>query len=109
MLSLIALGILTTVMGSLISDSSLIMAPFNAVSAILVVLVLYRYGLLALIATLFVAHLYVFFPITTELTAWYATDFTIALILCLLLAGYAAYTSVGGAKAFSGVTKELEF
>src|SRR6185295_1174394 len=69
LLSLITLGILITVMGSLITTSSLIMVPFNAVSALLVVFVLHRYGLLALIAALFVAHLYVFFPITTDFTA----------------------------------------
>jgi len=78
------------------------MVPFSAVSALLVVFVLHRYGLLTLIAALFVAHLYVFFPITTELTAWYATDFTIALVICLVLAGCAAYMSVGGAKILAG-------
>jgi len=102
MASLIILGILITVMGSLITNSSLIMVPFSAVSALLVVFVLHRYGLLTLIAAIFVAHLYVFFPITTELTAWYATDFTIALVICLVLAGCAAYTSVGGAKILAG-------
>lgn len=100
-LSLIALGILMVVMGMLISDSSLIMLPFSALSAFLVVFVLRRYGLLALSAALFVAHLYVFFPITTDLTAWYASDFTIALLICVGLGAFAAYTSVGGAKVFA--------
>src|SRR6185369_17384474 len=100
LLSLIALWLLITVMGSLITSSSLIMVPFSAVSAVLVVFVLHRYGLLTLIAALFVAHLYVFFPITTDLTAWYATDFTIALVICLVLGVYAAYASVGGSKVF---------
>jgi hypothetical protein len=63
--------------------------------------VLRRYGLLALCAAFFVAHLYVFFPITTELTAWYATDFTIALVICVVMAVYAAYTAMGGAKVFA--------
>jgi len=102
MLSLIALGILITIMESLITNSSLIMVPFIAVSAVLVVFALYRYGLLALIAALFVAHLYVFFPMTTDFTACYATEFTIAFVICLVLGGYAAYTSVGGSKVFSG-------
>jgi serine/threonine-protein kinase len=101
MLSLITLWILISVMGSLITNSSLIMAPFNAVAALLIVFVLHRYGLLALIAAMFVSHLYVFFPITTDFTAWYATDFTIALVICLVLAGFAAYASVGGSKVFS--------
>jgi hypothetical protein len=102
MLSLITLGILITVMGSLISTSSLIIVPFNAVSAFLVVFALHRYGLLALISALFVAHLYIFFPMTTDFTAWYATEFTIALVICLVLGGYAAYISMGGSKAFAG-------
>ena len=33
---------------------------------------------------------------------WYASEFTIALVICLLLGGYAAYTSVGGTKVFAG-------
>jgi len=102
MLSLITLWILITVMLTLISQSSLIMVPFNALSALLLVFVLHRYGLLALFAALFVAHLYVYFPMTTDFTAWYATDFTIALVICLVLGGYAAYTAVGGAKVFAG-------
>ena len=102
MLSLITLGILITIMGMLITDSSLIMLPFSALSAFLIVFALHRYGLLALFAAFFVAHLYVFFPITTDLTAWYASEFTIALVICLLLGGYAAYTSVGGTKVFAG-------
>jgi serine/threonine-protein kinase len=100
-LSLIVLGVLITIMGMLISDSSLIMLPFVALSAFVVVFVMRRYGLLALCATCFVAHLYVFYPITTEFTAWYATDFTIALVICVVMSVYAAYTAVGGGKAFA--------
>ncbi|HKY43869.1 MAG TPA: hypothetical protein VJM50_12325, partial [Pyrinomonadaceae bacterium] len=81
--------------------STLIMLPFSALSAFLIVFVLRRYGLLATVATLFVAHLFVFFPITTDLTAWYAREFTIALMICVLLGVFAAYTSVGGAKVFA--------
>jgi len=104
MVSLIALGIIMTIMGSLISDSSLIMLPFNALSSFIVLFVMRRYGLLALCASFFVAHLYVFYPITTELTAWYAIDFTIALVICVVLAVYAAYTAVGGAKVFAEIS-----
>jgi len=101
MLSLITLGILITIMTVLISDQSLIMLPFSALSTFLIVFVLRRYGLLALFSALFVAHLYVFFPITTELTAWYASEFTIALVICVVLGVFAAYTAVGGAKVFA--------
>ena len=85
-------------MGVLITDSTLIMLPFSIVSAILIVFALRRYGLLTLFAAFFVAHLFVFFPMTTDLTAWYASDFTIALVICVVLGVLAAYTSVGGRK-----------
>jgi predicted Ser/Thr protein kinase len=101
MLSLITLGILITTMGVLITNSTLIMLPFSVVAAILIVFALRRYGLLALFAAFFVAHLFVFYPITTDLTAWYASDFTIALVICVVLGVFAAYTSVDGAKVFA--------
>jgi hypothetical protein len=85
----------------LISESSLIMLPFGVLSAFLIVFALRRYGLLALSAAFFVWHLYVFFPITTDFTAWYASEFTIALVLCVALGVFAAYTAVGGAKVFA--------
>jgi hypothetical protein len=100
-LSLITLGILITFMGMLVSDSSLPMLPLTLVGAFMFVFVLRRYGLLALTAAFFVAHLDVFFPMTTDLTAWYAREFTIALGICVALGVYAAYTSVGGAKVFA--------
>jgi hypothetical protein len=51
---------------------------------------------------LFFSHLAIFYPITTELTAWYATDFTIALAIALVLAAYGFYISLGGQKLLSG-------
>jgi hypothetical protein len=46
--------------------------------------------------------LWVFYPITTELTAWYATDFTIALVICAALVVYGFYTSLAGQPLFGG-------
>ena len=95
--ALITVWVILTVFATLISQSSLIMVPLIAITAFLAIFVMRRYGLLALTTAAFIAHLLIFFPITTDLSAWYATDFTIALVICLLLAGYAAYTSLGGA------------
>jgi hypothetical protein len=78
------------------------MLLFPALSALLTVLVLYRYGLLASISALFLTHLWVFYPITTELGAWYATDFTIALAICVALVGYGFYISLAGQSLFGG-------
>lgn len=45
-------------------------------------------------------HLWVFFPITTEFSAWYATVFVMDLIFLLALAGYGSYISLGGQSPF---------
>jgi tRNA A-37 threonylcarbamoyl transferase component Bud32 len=101
-LALLTLVVLLTVITALISESTLLMVPFTALFALLMVFTLKRYGLLALSSMLFMAHLAIFYPMTTEFTAWYATEFTIALVICLVLAGFAAYTSLGGSKIFAG-------
>jgi hypothetical protein len=52
-------------------------------------------------ACLTVFHLWVFFPITTEFTAWYAQVFVLDLIFVLALAAYGFYTSLGGQSPFN--------
>ncbi|HEU4835762.1 MAG TPA: serine/threonine-protein kinase [Pyrinomonadaceae bacterium] len=74
--------------------------PFACVGAFLVVWVLYRYGLLALVSTIFFLHLVIFFPITSDFSAWYAADFVLALIIALALAGYGFYISLAGQQLF---------
>ena len=69
-------------------------SPFILVFAFLMVGVLYRYGLLALVATYFIVHLWVFYPMTTELRAWYATDFVIALIIVVAVVVHGFYRSL---------------
>ena len=100
--ALLALWLLLTLMLSLVSESTWIRVPFSAFLAALVVFTLIRFGLLAVISTLFFSYLAIYYPITTELTAWYATDFTIALAIALVLAAYGFYTSLGGQKLLSG-------
>ncbi len=39
---------------------------------------------------------------TTELSAWYATDFLMALSICLALVIFGFYTSLAGQPLFSG-------
>ena len=96
------LWLLITVITVLIGNVHLKMAMLPALSAFLVVYALYRYGLLASASSLFFAHLAVFYPITTELTAWYATDFLIALVICLALVVYSFYISLAGQPLFGG-------
>jgi serine/threonine-protein kinase len=74
--------------------------PFACLGAFLVVWVLYRYGLLALIATIFFLHLTIFYPVTSDFSAWYAADFVLALLISLALAGFGFYTSLAGQPLF---------
>jgi len=101
-LALLAVWILITLVASLLTQISPVMIPFSAIGSLLVVLVLYRFGLLAMISALLVCHLWAFFPITTEFTAWYATDFTIGLAICVALAALGFYTSLAGQSLFGG-------
>ena len=74
--------------------------PFAFVAGAMVVWLLYRYGLLALIVAIYFVHLLIFFPITPDFSAWYATDFVLALLIALALAGFGFYTSLAGEPLF---------
>jgi len=67
---------------------------------LLITWALYRYGLLALILTIFFVHLTIFFPITSDLSAWYAADFVLAAIIGLAIVGFGFYTSLAGQPLF---------
>jgi uncharacterized membrane protein len=45
-------------------------------------------------------HLVVYYPITTELSAWYAGDFILCAVALAALAIYGFYTSLAGQKIF---------
>jgi serine/threonine-protein kinase len=77
-------------------------APFIVAAALIEVGVLYRFGLLALVSLAFVEHLWVFFPVTTELSAWYASGFVLDALVCLALAFYGFYTSLAGQPLLRG-------
>ena len=61
-----------------------------------------RYGLLALIAAFFFTHLQPFYPVTMDLSAWYATTYLMALATLAAVALYAFRVAVGGQKVLSG-------
>jgi Protein kinase domain len=100
--ALVGLWVLVTVLGMLVAQTDIRMVPLTAIASFLFVFVLYRYGLLALAFAMFLSHLWVFFPVTSEFTAWYATDFVISLVICVALAVYGFYTSLAGQSLFGG-------
>ena len=74
--------------------------PFALLTTLMVVWLLYRYGLLALISAIFILHLTIFYPVTSDFSAWYATDFVLALFICLALVVFGTYTSLAGQPLF---------
>ena len=85
----------------LLSDRA-ISLPFAITASLITVGVLYRYGLLAMISAMFFFHAWVFLPITTDLSAWYAGDFVLALVIYVALAFYSFYISLAGQPLFRG-------
>jgi serine/threonine-protein kinase len=74
----------------------------SAVCAAMFVFCAVRFGPVALVFCLLFFHLWVFFPITTELNAWYAPVFLMDLVFLLGLAAFGFYTSLGGQPLFKG-------
>ncbi len=95
-----ALLVFATFIFTLSIQSGALGVPFAFIFSLLCVGVLYRHGLLALVSAMLFLHLWVFYPMTTELTAWYATDFTLALVACVALALYGFYISLAGQPLF---------
>lgn len=83
-----------------LTHETAIAVPFSCFAVFLLVWSLYRYGLLALISAIFFLHLQIFYPITSDFSAWYAADFVLALIVALTLAGFAFYTALAGQPLF---------
>jgi serine/threonine-protein kinase len=76
--------------------------PFAVVGAFLFIFCLHRYGLLAMVSAVFVLHLNIFYPITSDFTAWYAGDFVPALLVVVALAVYGFRTSLAGRPLLRG-------
>ncbi len=70
-------------------DGSVLSFAIALVLPSLLVFVLARFGLLALIATFFYIHLLPFYPVTTDLSAWYATTYLMQLAVLVALALFA--------------------
>ena len=84
----------------ILTHESAVAVPFSCFAVFLLVWGLYRYGLLTLISALFFLHLNIFYPVTSDFSAWYAADFVVALIIALAIAGFGFYTSLAGQPLF---------
>ncbi len=72
----------------------------------LAVLVMIRFGLLALVTNFMVYFVLQRFPLTTQGSAWYAGISLTGILLIAALSFYAFYTSLGGRPVFGGAVLE---
>jgi hypothetical protein len=82
---------------------ALLVAPIGAA---LILLPLVRYGLLAMISSQFFHHLWILYPMTFNLSAWYAGSFVVGLAVSLALVIYAFYISLAGQPLLRGTFLE---
>jgi eukaryotic-like serine/threonine-protein kinase len=64
----------------------------------LLMIALFRFGLLALISFFIFYHYTIFYPVTTEVTAWYATSFLLQAAMLIVIAILAFRVSIAGQK-----------
>ena len=72
----------------------------GAVFAVVITFILIRFGVMALMAAIFVWQVLLFFPLTTDLTTWYASSSLFAIASVLALTAYAGYTALAGRPLF---------
>ena len=99
----VAAWVLLSALSVLVSDNkSPVSMVFALVGPTIIVLAMTRFGLLTTIFAFLFVHLSVFFPVTTELSAWYASSFILDLIVLLALAIYGFFISLAGQPLFRG-------
>jgi len=74
----------------------------GGVNAALLLLLLMRYGLFAMIVAEFFFLLMIFYPMTSDFSAWYAGGPFVAFGLSTALAVYGFYRSLAGQPLFRG-------
>ncbi len=85
-----------------IKSASLVGLLLSGIVWALIVLVVARLGLLAMASVQFFYFMGLFFPYTTDFSAWYAGNTIIALLICVAFAFYGFHTSKAGQPLFRG-------
>lgn len=71
------------------------------ITAVIITLVLMRFGLLSLVAVFRVSYWTHELPVTTRLSAWYGVSTILVLIIISGLAAISFYLALGGQKVFA--------
>jgi hypothetical protein len=81
-------------------QTSLLIVANSALISALLVLVLIRFGILALMAGFFVFQILRTFPVSADFSTWYASSSIFAIASVLVLTAYALYTALAGRPLF---------
>jgi hypothetical protein len=99
----VALGVVIIALNALTYGPGLVSSwAWALLSAVVVVFVLKRFGLLALVALEFFNQILPFYPFSPNFSAWYGAGTEAALLILFGLVLYGFYTSLGGQAMFRG-------
>jgi hypothetical protein len=92
--------ILTAIATFLSQDSVALALPVRFVQYLLMIFVMLRFGLLAFVVGQAMVNIMLLFPITADLSAWYAGSTIFVLVLIAALASFAFHTALAGRQIF---------
>jgi hypothetical protein len=105
-----AAAVAFVLLGTALGAASGQFAPVDLVIGLIVngvaVFLLIRFGLLALVAAYEFNDFLGSFPLTTQMSSWYASISLTGILLMAAMAFYGFYTSLGGRPAFGGAVLE---
>ncbi len=102
----VAFVIIFTLLGALQSDAPAVIGVRDLIVNTLTVIILVRFGLVALIASNVFGVFLGSFPLTSETSAWYAGIGFAGIVVMIAMACYGFYTSLGGRPVFGSASLE---
>jgi predicted Ser/Thr protein kinase len=96
----VAAFVIVSVVFNVIFQAGFLNVVFSLLYAILTIFILIRFGVLALIVGFFVDYTLLAFPLTADLSTWYAGSSLFAIASVLALTAYALYTALAGRPLF---------
>jgi serine/threonine-protein kinase len=102
----IAIGGLVVLLTGFPRENVAVELPFVILDMVVLMVLLSRFGLLAVVIEMFVTQLLMRFPLTLDPSRWYFGHGMLAVAIVLGLAIYGFHTSLGGQKALGGLALE---
>jgi serine/threonine-protein kinase len=102
----LAIGGLVYLLVNFPRENLAIELPFAILETVVLIAVLFRFGLLAIMGAIFVPQLLLRLPLTLDPPSWYFAHGMVGVAVVLGLAIYGFHTSLGGQKAFGGLSLE---